>query len=298
MTVERFRQIRNIYEAASEVEDPTERTAFLAEACQGDEDLGREVGKLLIANECAADLIGGPLLGTVDPGVPEYPMPRMEGRRVGAYLILRELGRGGMGTVYLASRDDGVVHKQVAIKIVRAGLGEADVLRRFRQERDILAALDHPAIARLIDGGSTEEGLPYFVMDYIEGERIDLWCDRRKLNVTGRLKLFEVVCDGVQYAHQRLVVHRDLKPANILVTAEGHVKLLDFGIAKMLSPDGVSQELGLTQTLLRQMTPEYASPEQVMGEAVHTSSDVYALGVVLYELLTGHLPYNLRSHLL
>ena len=298
MTVERFRQIRNVYEAALEVEDPTGRAEFLAQACQGDEDLGLEVGKLLIANECAADFIDGPLLGTVDPGVPADPMPRMEGRRVGAYLILRELGRGGMGTVYLASRDDDVVRKQVAIKIVRAGLGEADVLRRFRQERDILAALDHPAIARLIDGGSTEEGLPYFVMDYIEGEPIDSWCDRRKLNVTGRLKLFQTVCDGVQYAHQRLVVHRDLKPANILVTAEGHVKLLDFGIAKMLDPGDASADMARTETLLRRMTPEYASPEQLMGEAIHTTSDIYALGVVLYELLTGHRPYKMRSHIL
>ena len=298
MTVERFRQIRNVYEAALEVEDPTGRTAFLAQACQGDDELGREVGKLLIANEFAEDLIDGPLLGTVDPGLPADPTPRMEGRRVGTYLILRELGRGGMGTVYLASREDDVVHKQVAIKIVRAGLGEADVLRRFRQERDILAALDHPAIARLIDGGSTEEGLPYFVMDYIEGEPIDFWCDRRKLNVTGRLKLFQAVCDGVQYAHQHLVVHRDLKPANILVTAEGQVKLLDFGIAKILDPGDASVDIARTETLLRRMTPAYASPEQVMGEAIHTTSDIYALGVVLYELLTGHRPYKISSHIL
>src|ERR1035441_5199485 len=157
MTVERFRQIRNVYEAALEVEDPVGRTAFLARACQGDEGLSLEVGKLLIANECAADFIDGPLLGTVDPGLLADPMPRMEGRHVGAYLVLRELGRGGMGTVFLSSRDDDVVHKQVAIKIVRAGLGEADVLRRFRQERDILAALDHPASARLTDGASTDE---------------------------------------------------------------------------------------------------------------------------------------------
>src|SRR3984893_7061571 len=240
MTVERFRQIRNVYEAALEVEDPTGRAAFLAQACQGDEDLGLEVGKLLIANECAADFIDGPLLGTVDSGVPADSMPRMEGRRVGAYLILRELGRGGMGTVYLASREDDVVHNQVAIKVVRARVGETDVLRRFRQEREILAALDHPAIARFIDGGSTEEGLPYFVMDYVDGERIDTWCDRRKVNVTGRLKLFQAVCEGVQYAHQHLVVHRDLKPANILVTADGRVKLLDFGIARMVEPEGLS----------------------------------------------------------
>jgi serine/threonine protein kinase len=298
VTVERFRQIRRVYEAALAVEDPTDRAAFLAQACQGDEDLCLEVSKLLIANERAADFIDAPLLGTIEPGGPADVTPRMEGRRVGAYLILRELGRGGMGTVYLASRHDDVVHKQVAIKIVRAGPCDGDVLRRFRQERDILAALDHPVIARFIDGGSTEEGLPYFVMDYIEGEPIDSWCDRRRLNVTERLKLFQSVCDGVQYAHQRLVVHRDLKPANILVTNEGHVKLLDFGIAKVLDPENTAANQAHTETLLRRMTPEYASPEQLMGEAIRTTSDVYTLGVVLYELLTGHRPYNMRSHVL
>jgi serine/threonine protein kinase len=297
MTLERFRQIRNLYEAALEKEIAG-RSTFLAQACQGDDELGREVAKLLIANEHATAFIDGPLLGTLDPGAVDDAMPRMEGRRVGAYLILRELGRGGMGTVYLASREDDVVHNQVAIKIVRARVGETDILRRFRQERKILATLDHPAIARFIDGGSTEEGLPYFVMDYVDGERIDSWCDRRKVNVTGRLKLFQAVCEGVQYAHQHLVVHRDLKPANILVTADGHVKLLDFGIAKVLQPEDASGTDLSTLTLLRGMTPEYASPEQVMGEAIHTTSDIYALGVVLYELLTGHRPYKMRSHIL
>src|SRR5207248_236370 len=213
-------------------------------------------------------------------------------------LVLREIGHGGMGTVYLALRDDDVVQKQVAIKVVRAGAGEADVLRRFRQERAILASLDHPAIARLIDAGSTEEGLPYFVMDYVDGEPIDTWCDRHKLNVTERLKLFRAVCSGVQYAHQHLVVHRDLKPANILVTAEGEVKLLDFGIAKLVDREATPMDRAATETLIRRMTPEYASPEQVRGEPIHTASDVYALGVVLYELLTGHRPYRMRSYLM
>jgi serine/threonine protein kinase len=296
MTLERFRRIRNLYEAALERE-PAERTLFLAEACQGDAELGTEVAKLLIANENASRLIGEPLLGTVAPGVLEDTMPRMEGRRVWAYLILRELGHGGMGTVYLAARADDVAHLKVAIKVVRARAGEADILHRFRQERDILAALEHPSIARFIDGGSTGEGLPYFVMEYVDGERIDEWCNRRKLNVTARLKLFQAVCEGVQYAHQRLVVHRDLKPANILVTADGHVKLLDFGIAKLLEPEGTPVSDISTETIWRRMTPDYASPEQVSGDAVHTTSDIYALGIVLYELLTGHRPYKLRSHI-
>jgi hypothetical protein len=193
---------------------------------------------------------------------------------------------------------DNVVHKQVAIKVVRGGSGDAEVLRRFRQERDILASLDHPAIARLIDGGSTEEGLPYFVMDYIDGEPIDTWCDRHKLNVTERLKLFCAVCSGVQYAHQRLVVHRDLKPANILVTPEGNVKLLDFGIAKLLDSAGTPKEDAVTETMSWRMTPEYASPEQVRGEPVSTVSDIYALGVVLYELLTGRGPYTMHSRVM
>jgi eukaryotic-like serine/threonine-protein kinase len=297
MTPERFRQIRNLYEAAVERE-PAERAEFLRQACQGDDELGREVERLLIARERTADLIAGPLLGPIDLDPGGVETPRMEGRRLGAYLILREIGHGGMGTVYLASRADDVVHKQVAIKIVRAGPAEAHVLRRFRQERDILASLDHPAIARLIDGGSTDEGLPYFVMDYVDGEPIDTWCDRHKLNVTERLKLFRAVCAGVQCAHQHLVVHRDLKPANILVTSEGDVKLLDFGISKLLDTDGAPRDEARTETLLRMMTPEYASPEQVRGEAINTTSDIYALGVVLYELLTGHRPYRMRSHIM
>jgi serine/threonine protein kinase len=296
MTPERLRQIRNLFEAALE-RGASERLVFLGQACQGDDELGREIERLLVAHEHAADFMNGPLLGPVelDKGA---ALPRMEGRRLGAYLVLREIGHGGMGTVYLASRDDDVVHQQVAIKIVRGGVCEADVLRRFRQERDILASLDHPAIARLIDGGSTEEGLPYFVMDYIDGEPIDTWCDRHKLNVTERLKLFCAVCSGVQYAHQRLVVHRDLKPANILVTPEGNVKLLDFGIAKLLDSEGTPEDQAGTETLTSRMTPEYASPEQIRCEAVNTVSDIYALGVVLYELLTGRSPYTMRSRVM
>jgi tetratricopeptide (TPR) repeat protein len=209
-------------------------------------------------------------------------------RRIGAYRILRELGHGGMGTVYLAARADDQYQKRVAIKTIR-GLDSEEILKHFRRERQILAALDHPNIARLFDGGSTEDGLPYFVMEYIEGEPIDSFCDERKLPVQERLRLFQGVCAAVQFAHSNLVVHRDLKPKNILVDAQGVPKLLDFGIAKLLNPE-VSGDAA-TGTALA-MTPEYASPEQMRGRPITTATDVYSLGVVLYELLTGHRPYG------
>ena len=219
---------------------------------------------------------------------PSEPSPE---RRIGAYRVLRELGHGGMGTVYLAARADDQYQKRVAIKVVR-GLDSDQIVRHFRRERQILAALDHPNIARLLDGGTTEDGLPYFVMERVEGEPIDLFCDGRKLSVQERLRLFQGVCAAVQYAHQNLVVHRDLKPKNILVDAQSVPKLLDFGIAKLLNPE-ISGEAA-TGTALA-MTPEYASPEQMRGQPITTATDVYSLGVVLYELLTGHRPYGWQA---
>jgi serine/threonine protein kinase len=223
--------------------------------------------------------------------------PRMEGRRIGPYEIMRELGRGGMGVVYLASRVDAAYQKFVAIKVVRPPLAAATVLRRFAEERQILANLDHPNIARLFDGGSTDDGLPYLIMEYVEGRAIDVWCDERKLNVTSRLELFRSVCRAVQYAHQHLIVHLDLKPSNILVTSDGTVKLLDFGIAKLLhqSEEGIASA---SLTLRPRFTPQYASPEQVKGEPVGAASDVYSLGVVLYNLLTGHMPYRMQTRVM
>jgi serine/threonine protein kinase len=288
MTPERFRQIRNLFEAV--VERPLDRRGtFLAEACAGDVDLQAEVERLLAAHRHDTDLRAGPAIP------PENPQ-RLEGRRVGPYEILREIGQGGMGTVYLAVRADHAFRKQVALKIVRPEAGSQEVLRRFQQEREILATLDHPNIARLLDGGSTEQGLPYFVMEYVAGEPIDLYCDRHKLNVAARLELFRTVCAAVVYAHRTGIVHRDLKPGNILVTAEGTAKLLDFGIAKVLRPTE-DETVYVTRSGLHLMTPEYASPEQVRGEAVTALSDVYSLGTILYELLTGHRPYRMRSHL-
>jgi serine/threonine protein kinase/Tfp pilus assembly protein PilF len=217
------------------------------------------------------------------------------GRSVGSYRILSEVGHGGMGAVYLAVRDDDEFKKRVAIKLLRRGMATDDLVRRFRNERQILASIDHPNIAKLLDGGTTEEGLPYFLMEYVEGEPIDRYCDAHRLSVGERLELFRTVCAAVHFAHQNLVVHRDLKPGNILVTADGVVKLLDFGIAKLLRPELYSDRAEATRLEERLLTPEYASPEQARGETVTTASDVYSLGVLLYELLTGHLPYRLSG---
>ncbi len=217
--------------------------------------------------------------------------------RIGGYRIVRELGRGGMGVVYLARKDDDRFQRTVAIKIVKRGMDTEDIVRRFETERQVLAAMDHPNIARLLDGGTTEDGRPYFVVEHIEGRPIDKYCDEQRLSIGERLKLFCKVCSAVHYAHQNLVVHRDIKPGNILVTKDGEPKLLDFGIAKLLNPGFSPVTHDPTSPSLRLMTPEYASPEQVRGEIVGTASDVYSLGVLLFELLTGHRPYRLRTRL-
>jgi serine/threonine protein kinase/tetratricopeptide (TPR) repeat protein len=218
----------------------------------------------------------------------------MIGRHLGDYELRRRVGQGGMAAVFLAVRADGEYRQQVAIKLVLPGLERDEILNRFRKERQTLAGLDHPNIVKLLDGGSTPEGLPYLVMDYVEGSPIDKYCDSHKLSVDQRLHLFGKVCEAVHHAHQKLVIHRDLKPGNILVTADGVPKLLDFGIAKVLEPD--EEQLALTHTGGRCMTPVYASPEQVHGRSVTAATDIYSLGVVLYELLSGHRPYRLKEH--
>jgi serine/threonine-protein kinase len=217
------------------------------------------------------------------------------GLRIGSYRVLRRLGEGGMGTVYLAARADQEFRKHVAIKVTRKGMDSAEMVARFRRERQILAALDHPNIARLFDGGTTEDGLSYFVMEYIQGQALGAYCDSHALGIRERLVLFRSICSAVQYAHQNLVIHRDLKPGNILVTSDGTPRLLDFGIAKLLNPDALDVEAPPTATGMHVMTPAYASPEQVRGDPLTTASDVYSLGVVLYELLTGRRPYDLRT---
>ncbi|HEX4950403.1 MAG TPA: protein kinase, partial [Blastocatellia bacterium] len=280
-------EIERIFDEALECED-NERAAFLEAACAGDELLRREVEALLAADQKlqqAPRLLASPLHRT-----------KATPTRLGAYQLQHEIARGGMGAVWLAHRADEQFEQQVAIKLLRAGANHDDLQRRFQHERQILADLNHPNIARLLDGGTTAEGQPYFVMEYIEGVPIDEYCQQQQLSVRDRLLLFRQVCAAVQYAHQHLIIHRDLKPANILVTADGTPKLLDFGIAKLLQPD-LSQS-HQTQAGQTPMTPAYASPEQVRGEKLTTASDVYSLGVLLYELLTGRSPYRLKENTL
>ena len=216
--------------------------------------------------------------------------------RIGPYRLLRELGRGGMAVVWLAERADGQFTRTVALKVPLPLRPGRDLAQRFTRERDILARLEHPHIARFYDAGVASDGTPYLAMEYVEGQPIDAYCDVRRLDVHARLFLFRQVLDAVQFAHARLVIHRDLKPSNILVTAEGQVRLLDFGIAKLLGNDESVAETQLTQVMGRALTPSYASPEQIKGESLITASDIYSLGVVLYELLTGARPYKLKAN--
>ena len=221
--------------------------------------------------------------------------PDPVGPRIGPYTLIREIGSGGMGTVYLAVRNDDAFRKRVALKVLKRGMDTDSIVRRFRNERQILASLQHPFIANLLDGGTTPDGLPFFAMEYVEGQRIVDYCESGGLDTTTRIELFRKVCSAVQYAHQNLIIHRDIKPANVLVTLDGTPKLLDFGIAKLLNPELASETLAPTVAGFQMMTPEYASPEQVRGEIVTTATDVYSLGVLLYELLTGRRPYRLAS---
>ncbi len=298
MSSERHQQLTELLAQALD-QPPAERTAFLAEACADDPLMRQEVESLIVSFEQSPSFIEAPAFAVVSELMTESPDEPMEGKRIGVYQIVREIGHGGMGAVYLAERADEQFREQVALKIVKRGMDTQFVVRRFRHERQILASLHHPNIAQLLDGGTTEDGLPYFVMEYIAGEPVDEYCDHHNLSIIERVKLFRTVCAAVHYAHQNLVIHRDLKPGNILIAPSadgkaGAVKLLDFGIAKILNPE-ISQTLEKTATLMRLMTPEYASPEQVRGELITTASDVYSLGVVLYELLTGHRPYRLTS---
>jgi WD40 repeat protein/serine/threonine protein kinase len=291
MIPERWKLINELLDDILDHE-PEDRPFILAQACAGDQLLRLELESLLAAHEQAGGFMESlpsqavELFGSAQP---------MIGQMIGPYRVLREIGRGGMGVVYLAARADEQFIKLVAIKVVWLGANHREVIQRFRQERQILANLDHTNISRLLDGGTTEQGLPYVVMEYIAGTPITDYCDHHKLSITERLKLFSRACAAVQFAHQNLIIHRDLKPGNIMITDDGEVKLLDFGIAKLLRADLYSADLAVTQTGLPPMTPEYASPEQVRGDVVTTASDVYSLGVVLYELLTGHRPYKLAS---
>lgn len=291
MTPERWQRIKDVFSAASVLPD-TERRAFLADACLDDPELRSEVESLLQAHAQEIAIVDRPaaalLPGDMIPPVPD----RWLGRRIGSYEIVSLIARGGMGAVYRARRVDEAYEKDVAIKLVSGGAYGSFVLRRLQAERQILAGLEHPNIARLLDGGATDDGSPYLVMELIDGEPIDAYVEARDLPVRKRLELFREVCAAVSYAHQHLIVHRDLKPGNILVTAAGTVKLLDFGIAKLLQPAAPETGAAPTRTLMQVLTPGFASPEQVLGKPITTASDVYSLGVVLYLLLTGRSPYR------
>jgi serine/threonine protein kinase/tetratricopeptide (TPR) repeat protein len=305
---ERYRQVDALFDAALDLPEE-ERADFLQRATAADAELRTAVERLLRAHARSEEFLQAPAVEVAAPLLrggglfePRAAVPE----RVGAFRIVREIGRGGMGAVYLGERADGQFAQRVAVKLVRRAGDEPELVRRFLEERRILALLEHPRIARLIDGGLTADGQPYFAMEYVEGEPVDGYCDARALSIGDRLELFADVCDAVQYAHQHLVVHRDLKPSNILVTkrssagadepgSRGEVKLLDFGIAKLLDPLDAVGEVQLTRTGVYPMTPDYAAPEQVRGEPVSTATDIYALGVLLYSLLTGRRPYEVRG---
>ena len=293
--IDREERVREVFELVWD-RAAGERERALSEACADDDALRAQVLDLLQAHAEAGDFLETPPFLTGSPDDYFAPTPDFTGRRIGPYELQYEIGRGGMSSVYLASRVDDEYRRQVAVKLIWPSPDTEEVIRRFKQERQILADLDHPNIARLLDGGTAEDGRPYIVMEYIEGQPITAYCDERRLSINERLKLFQTVCDAVEYAHRNLVIHRDLKPGNILVTEEGVVKLLDFGVAKLLTPEPGAEPRTLTRTGWHWMTPEYASPEQMRGEPVTLASDVYSLGALLYELLTGAHPHDLRNH--
>ncbi|MCP3959800.1 MAG: serine/threonine protein kinase [bacterium] len=287
MDAELWQRVDRIFAGALECE-PAELASYLDRTAGGDGALRRQVEDLLAADRQATEMFGP----CTTPAAEDAERPA----RLGPYRLLRVLGEGGMGTVFLGVRDDDQYHQLVTVKILKRG-DSPDLRQRFRTERQILASLSHPYVARLLDGGATPDGTPYLVMEYVQGQRLDAHCVSMGLSVEERLRLFMKVCAAVSYAHRHLCVHRDLKPSNILVTRDGDPKLLDFGIAKLLDPAWLPGGNLETRTGQRPLTPRYASPEQVRGEATSTATDVYSLGVLLYELLTGRCPYALASGL-
>jgi serine/threonine protein kinase len=294
MKTERWNKVQEIFLEAAEL--PTsQRHAFVRAACGGDESLLGEVNSLLEADGGSTVLAEAVVhaMDDYDRALQDGDTESMVGRRIGPYRLTEIIGRGGMGAVYRALRDDDEFKFEVAIKLVKRGMDTDYIVQRFRAERQILARLEHPNIGRLLDGGATEDGLPYVVMELIHGRCITEHCADRKLPLRERLQLFRSVCSAVQYAHQNLIVHRDLKPSNILVSDDGTVKLLDFGIAKLLQPESL---VSATLTGMRMLTPDYASPEQIRGGVITTAADIYSLGVVLYELLTDIRPHKITSN--
>jgi len=292
---DRWPQVARILDEALEL-SLADRPAFLDQACAGDHELRAEV-EVMLAGAEADDFLQAPAALLAAPLVEDEAVQgghrALEGLLVGPYRLIRELGHGGMGVVYLAERADGQFEQQVALKLIKRGMDSEEILRRFLAERQVLARLNHAHIARLLDGGITDQGQPWFAMEYVEGIPLDRYCESKELSIEQRLTLFREVCEAVQYAHRNLVVHRDLKPSNILVTSAGEIKLVDFGIAKALYQESADETA--TGTEYRLMTPEYAAPEQVRGEPVTTATDVYALGAILYELLTGRRAHQLTG---
>lgn len=293
MTPERWSRLQNIFNQAVDCQG-AERAALLDARCGADHELRREIEEMLAFDAGSEERLRHAIGGAVTSAV-HGEHNRLIGTTIGSYRIRGVLGFGGMGTVYDAERADDAYKQRVAIKLVQQMAVHPQLRTRLRAERQILANLDHPYIARLIDGGETGNGIPYLVIEFVDGQPIDRYCDTHKLGVQERLVLFEKVCAAVDYAHRNLVVHRDLKPANILVTADGTPKLLDFGIAKLLNPDPAWNTVAVTRVQDRLLTPEHASPEQVLGRAITTASDVYALGVLLYDLVCGRSPYALKN---
>jgi serine/threonine protein kinase len=285
---ERWTEVDRLFSAALE-QPPAEQLAFLESACGDDRELIELVSDLLRTEKVSEGHFEAPEVSTSREFIDNLADPEEQERQIGPYSVVRELGRGGMGSVFLAEHEGDGFTRQVAIKVLRRGVDTEDILRRFVTERRILASLSHPNIARLYDGGATETGQPFLVMELVEGESITSYCDHQRLDLRERLKLTLQVVDAVQAAHARLIVHRDLKPSNILVDSEGQVKLLDFGIAKLLGEDDGSR---LTKTGSYILTPDHASPEQLRGEPATTASDVYQLGLLLFQLVSGQTPYR------
>src|SRR5215471_17000603 len=295
MDPQRWDRLKIILGEALEQNSPAARTALVERRCGEDADLLEEAGSLLAEAEALlkerTDSFEDCAQNAASTFWQEGP-PRA-GERLGAYVIVRELGRGGMGTVFLAQRADGQFEKQVAIKILNRGADTAEILWRFRAERQILANLDHPNIARLLDAGTTEDGLPYFIMDYIVGVPVTRFAVTQKLSTRERLELFLKVCTAVEFAHQNLIVHRDIKPSNILANAEGEPKLLDFGIAKLLAKD--KDAAHITAEAQQHLTPICASPEQAKGDPITVATDIYSLGGLLYEMLSDQKPHRFST---
>ncbi|MGA2539143.1 MAG: serine/threonine-protein kinase, partial [Terracidiphilus sp.] len=287
-TTTRWRRIETLFHRAADV-DPASRDAFIEEACQGDHELRAELDSLLSSADQTLSALRGSLEEVAGDLLDEG---QQAWTRLGAYRLIRTLGQGGMGTVYLGERDDDQYHRIVAIKVLRSGLSHRPELQLlFRTERQILADFDHTNIARMLDGGIAPDGSPYLVMEYVDGMAIDEFCNTRKLALEGRLRLFRSLCSAVDYAHRHLVIHRDIKPLNVLVTEQGSLKLLDFGIAKLIQPFKTGEAQVANGGSEHLLTPDYASPEQLLGKPASTATDVYALGVLLFELLTGELPF-------